>query len=76
MGQLDVGLRRSLHEEEMVHLAHFSGVVLKDGARTGRIKEELLSASGLLHTLAANANGKCTHTLTASNQLIVPAFEL
>lgn len=59
MGQLDVGLRRSLHEEEMVHLAHFSVIVLKDGARTGRIKEELLSASGLLHTLAAN--GKRTH---------------
>lgn len=44
--------------------------------RTGRIKEELLSASGLLHTLAANANGKRTHTLTASIQPIVPAFEL
>lgn len=56
MGQLDVGLRRSL--QEMVHSAHFSGVVLIDLVRTGRIKEELLSVSGLLHTLAANANGK------------------
>lgn len=61
MGQLDVGLRRCLHEEETVHSAHFSGAVLKDGARAGRIKEELLSSSGLLRTLAAHANGKHTH---------------